>query len=59
MTEKAAGLLKGHGDLTVTGEVHGKSYYRARFGQFSEKDAASTCTKLKRLSIDCLAVRAE
>ncbi|MGB0084513.1 MAG: D-alanyl-D-alanine carboxypeptidase [Rhodomicrobiaceae bacterium] len=59
VTEKAAGLLKGHGDLTVTGEVHGKSYYRARFGQFSEKDAASTCTKLKRLSIECLAVRAE
>jgi D-alanyl-D-alanine carboxypeptidase len=56
---KAASLLKGHGELTVTGDVKGKSYFRARFGQFSQNEAASTCAKLKRLSIDCIALRAE
>jgi D-alanyl-D-alanine carboxypeptidase len=59
VAEKASELLGGHGLLTVPGEVKGKSYYRARFGSFSEDDAASACAKLKRLKIDCLVVRAE
>ena len=59
IAEKASDLLGGHGLLTVPGEVKGKSYYRARFGSFSEDDAASACAKLKRLKIDCLVVRAE
>ena len=56
---KASDLLGGHGSLTVPGEVKGKSYYRARFGSFSEDDAADACAKLKRLKVDCLVVRAE
>ena len=59
VAEKASDLLGGHGLLTVPGEVKGKSYFRARFGSFSEDDAASACAKLKRLKIDCLVVRAE
>ena len=56
---KASDLLGGHGSLTVPGEVKGKSYFRARFGSFSEDDAADACAKLKRLKVDCLVVRAE
>ena len=59
VAEQASDLLGGHGSLTVAGEVKGKSYFRARFGSFSEDDAASACAKLKRLKIDCLVVRAE
>ena len=59
VAEKASDLLGGHGLLTVPGEVRGKAYYRARFGSFSEDDADKACTKLKRLKIDCLVVRAE
>ncbi len=56
---KAGTVVRGHGELTVAGTVHGKSYYRARFGRFSRTEARTACTKLKRLSIDCLVVRAE
>lgn len=56
---KASKILDGHDELTVSGKVRGKSYYRARFGKFSRDEAATTCTKLKRLSIDCLVVRTE
>jgi D-alanyl-D-alanine carboxypeptidase len=59
VAEKASGILNGHAELTVPGDVNGKAYYRARFGKFSRKDAASTCTKLKRLKLDCLVVRVE
>lgn len=59
VSSKASGLLKGHRDFTVSGDVRGKSYYRARYGAFSEKDAASTCSKLKKMKIDCLVVRVD
>jgi D-alanyl-D-alanine carboxypeptidase len=56
---KAKGVIKGHDDLTVQGEVAGQPRYRARFGQFSEKEAKSACGKLKALSIDCMIIRVE
>ena len=59
VAEKASGLLEGHEELTVSGEVRGKSYYRARFGKFSQGAASRACAKLKRLSVDCLVVRVE
>ncbi|WP_088343673.1 MULTISPECIES: D-alanyl-D-alanine carboxypeptidase [Rhodomicrobium] len=59
VADKAGRLVGGHRELTVSGEVKGKAYYRARFGQFSQDDAAKTCAKLKSLSIECLVVRAE
>jgi D-alanyl-D-alanine carboxypeptidase len=59
IAEKASGILDGHEELTVSGEVRGKSYYRARFGKFSRAAAARACAKLKRLSVDCLVVRVE
>jgi len=36
-----------------------KLYFRARYGGFDAKAAASACTELKRLKIDCLAMKAE
>lgn len=56
---KAPALVKDHGELTVPGQVGGKNYFRARFGQFTKEDAAAACTKLKRLSFECLVVRVE
>lgn len=56
---KTAPLLKGHDDVTVSGPVDGKTYFRARFGRFSEDDAKTTCAKLKTQAIDCLVIRAE
>jgi D-alanyl-D-alanine carboxypeptidase len=59
VVEEAEDLLDGHEGLTVSGEVDGKVHYRARFGKFSRKDAASTCSKLKRMKVDCLVVKVE
>jgi D-alanyl-D-alanine carboxypeptidase len=56
---KAKGVLNGHGELTLEGQVNGRARYRARFGKFSEIEAKSACGKLKALSIDCMVVRAE
>ncbi|MGF1622856.1 MAG: serine hydrolase [Rhodomicrobiaceae bacterium] len=59
VSAKASSLLSGHKDFTVSGDVKGKSYYRARYGEFSEKQARSTCSKLKKMKIDCLVVRVD
>jgi SPOR domain len=59
VSDKAKKLVDGHGELTVPGQVEGKSYFRARFGQFTKEDAATACKKLKRMSIECLVVRVE
>ena len=59
VADKARKLVNGHGELTVPGEVRGKNYFRARFGQFTKEDAAAACSKLKRLSFECLVVRVE
>lgn len=56
---KASDVVNGHGQLTVAGNVQGKAYFRARFGQFTETEAKSACAKLKRIEIECLVVRAE
>jgi D-alanyl-D-alanine carboxypeptidase len=59
VAQKASRYLDGHDEMTVSGKVRGKSYYRARFGKFSRGDASKTCARLKRLSIECLVVRVE
>ncbi len=59
VAQKASRYLDGHDEMTVSGNVRGKSYYRARFGKFSRSDASKTCARLKRLSIECLVVRVE
>jgi len=59
VASNASSLLSGHEDFTVMGRVRGKDYYRARFGKFSRNDANTTCSKLKRMKIDCLVVRVQ
>ncbi len=59
VSAEASNVVDGHDEMTVSGEVRGKSYYRARFGKFSRGDAASACKKLKRMSIECMVVRIE
>lgn len=56
---KAKMVVSGHDELTVEGQVNGQSRFRARFGKFSELEAKSACGKMKKLSIDCMVVRAE
>jgi len=56
---KAKDALAGHGELTVEGSVDGKSRFRARFGQFTEAEAKTTCGKLKAFAIDCMVIRAQ
>jgi D-alanyl-D-alanine carboxypeptidase len=59
VSEQATSMLHGHSGYTAQGEVRGKSYFRARYAEFSQSDAASTCAKLKKLKIDCLVLRVE
>lgn len=59
VSAKAGKLVSGHGEMTVAGAVNGKSYYRARFGQFEQAEAAQTCSQLKKMRIDCLVIRAD
>lgn len=59
VAQKANSVLQGHDGHTVRGEVKGKSYYRARYSAFTRNKAATTCEALKKLSIECLVIRAE
>jgi D-alanyl-D-alanine carboxypeptidase len=59
VSQKANSMLRGHDGHTAQGEVKGKSYYRARYSAFTRNKAASTCTALKKLQIDCLVIRVE
>jgi hypothetical protein len=36
-----------------------KLFFRARYAGFESKDAATACTELKRLKVDCLVMKAE
>jgi D-alanyl-D-alanine carboxypeptidase len=56
---KAGGLLNGHTGLTTSFQKGSQQWYRARFAGFTQSDAQATCSKLKRLSVDCLALRAD
>lgn len=58
--QKAAGDLVGdHPGLTVPTDGRARPLYRARFANFSEPDANSVCTQLKRREIDCIVMPAE
>jgi D-alanyl-D-alanine carboxypeptidase len=56
---KAPNLLSGHAPVTTTFENGSQQWYRARFAGFSEDAAQATCAKLKRMSVDCLAMKAD
>jgi D-alanyl-D-alanine carboxypeptidase len=58
--QRAGVLLGGRPAVTTQFSQRGKVYYRARFAGFEAQAAASdACGQLKRLSIDCMVMRAD
>jgi D-alanyl-D-alanine carboxypeptidase len=55
---QAGDLLAGHTPLSVTFMKDDTQWYRARFAGFSQDGARSTCERLKRMSFDCVVMRA-
>lgn len=55
----AADIVGAHQELTVAGDVGGKTFYRARFAGYSEPTARKACAALKGRKLPCLIVRAE
>jgi D-alanyl-D-alanine carboxypeptidase len=57
--QRATDLLDGHLPFTTSFMKGDEEWYRARFAGFSQDDAKTTCTALKKLSLDCAVMRAE
>ena len=57
--QRAPKLLDGHLPFTTTFHKDNREWYRARFAGFTKSDARSTCEKLKRMRLDCIALAAE
>jgi D-alanyl-D-alanine carboxypeptidase len=57
--EQAPGVLANRAPVTTQFKQGDKLYFRARYAGFDAKTAASACSELKRLKIDCLAMKAE
>ena len=57
--QRAPKLLAGYQPFTASFDKGGQEWYRARFAGFSQSDAQSACSQLKKLSLDCIAMRAE
>ena len=55
---RAATLLDGHPPLATLFQQDDTQWYRARFAGFSQDGARNTCAKLKRMSLDCIVMRA-
>jgi D-alanyl-D-alanine carboxypeptidase len=56
---RAAGLLDGHGGVTLPVQRDNRQIFRARFVQFDEHNASNTCLELRRLAIDCFVMKAD
>jgi D-alanyl-D-alanine carboxypeptidase len=57
--ELAPGLLANRAPVTTQVRQGDKLYFRARYAGFEAPAAASACSALKRLKIDCLVMKAE
>jgi D-alanyl-D-alanine carboxypeptidase len=55
---RATTLLDGHQPVAVSFQKDDTQWYRARFAGFTQDRAKSTCAELKRMSFDCLVMRA-
>ena len=55
---RANSVLDGHQPLAVAFQKDDTEWYRARFAGFSQDSARSTCAQLKRMSFDCVVMRA-
>jgi D-alanyl-D-alanine carboxypeptidase len=56
---RAASLLNGHYPVTTTFKKDTEQWYRARFAGFSQDTAKSTCAQLKKMSLECVVMRAD
>jgi len=57
--QQASDLLDGHLPFTTSFTKEGAEWYRARFAGFSKGDAQSACDALKKMSVDCVVMKAE
>jgi D-alanyl-D-alanine carboxypeptidase len=57
--QRALKLLEGHLPFTASFMKDDQEWYRARFAGFSKDNAQATCAALKKLSLECVAMRAE
>ena len=57
--QRALDLLDGHLPFTASFMKDDKEWYRARFAGFSKDEAQAACVALKKMSLDCVAMRAE
>ena len=55
---RATNILDGHQPVAVSFQKDDTQWYRARFAGFSQDRAKSTCAELKRMSFDCVVMRA-
>jgi D-alanyl-D-alanine carboxypeptidase len=54
----ATNILDGHQPVAVSFQKDDTQWYRARFAGFTQDRAKSTCAELKRMSFDCVVMRA-
>ena len=52
-------MLGNRAPVTTQVKQGDKLFFRARYAGFEAKAAATACTELKRLKIDCLVMKAE
>jgi D-alanyl-D-alanine carboxypeptidase len=57
--QEAGDLLDGHLPFTTSFTKDGAEWYRARFAGFSRSDAQIACDALKKMSVDCVVMKAE
>jgi D-alanyl-D-alanine carboxypeptidase len=55
---RANSVVDGHQPIAVVFQKDDTQWYRARFAGFSQDGAKSTCAQLKRMSFDCVVMRA-
>ena len=55
---RASSVVDGHQPIAVIFQKDDTQWYRARFAGFSQDSAKSTCAQLKRMSFDCVVMRA-
>jgi len=55
---RATTILDGHQPVAVVFQKDDTQWYRARFAGFTQDRAKSTCAELKRMSFECVVMRA-
>jgi cell division protein FtsN len=55
---RATTILDGHQPIAVAFQKDATQWYRARFAGFTQDRAKSTCAELKRMSFECVVMRA-